>query len=316
MINIITAKEIYIVASTLPLIYFKKYNKIFLKKNSFLILLRDRHVFKAYKNFFKKNIPIYTLSKNIIYMFFLFLFFKLLKKKIFFFHECCWVSLDIIIKILNIKSFFVPIVSMKSFKVAKDLKFNYFKNFFYYFLYKLKSYLFFYYYKDLIHKKSFFLTLKKYPQCVQKINFSYNFNKIYNNNAIFLLSKEICSDNEQFIIINKINNILIKNGIITYYKDHVNPSSRLNFQINNCIKIDPQISFESLNMDFGYIFGVASTPMAFYGKNAISYINLLKSYNCKEKNLRLLHLVNIYLGKKIIFLKSLRQIPSLIKTIQ
>jgi hypothetical protein len=301
----------YFVASTLPIKYIVENNN----NKKTLIIIKNKNIYEAYKYIvkFKNNIKLHLLSDillfRVLYLLNLIFICKIKKKKFYFFHECCWPDLDLIINILNPKCYFVPIVTMNGFtKIRKINFYRYkfkikFKLFIYFFFKKLFNI----YFRETNNSFHLYLSFKRYPKNVKKIFILFKFKKNVPNKILLLVGKEFCDDKEIILIYKKIIHLLKKKFNI-FYKDHPNVSARLNYNFKNINKIKPNIPFELLNLKFKYIIGCGSTPLSYFGDKSYSVLKLLKSYNSKQFIKRVAHIKSIYKGKEVNFLNSIEDI--------
>jgi hypothetical protein len=308
--------KVFFVASTLPLKYIiQNYDK------NILILIKNHEIYKAYEFLKKekKNIELKLLSRSFILrffnIFFLIIYYKLKNIKFTFFHECCWPEFDIIIKIFNPKSFYIPIVKINhkkfnnkseqiGYKSILKLKIL---NFFFYNLFTI------YYHKEKNY--TFFFSLKKYPPkvIVKKFKVINKKHRIKNKKILFIVSREPCDNSETVEIYKKISDMFKIRGYKSYYKDHPNKNARLNVKFLEMCKINPNKPFELIENNFDYLVGSGSTPLSYKGSRSISIIRLIKSYKKITAKLRMEHLKSNYDGKKINFPFKIRDIIKIIK---
>lgn len=311
--------RVFFVASTLPLKYILENNQN--KKN--LIIVKNHEICKSYQFLKKekKNIELKLLPNNFILrllnVFFFIIYYKYKNISFTFFHECCWPEFDIIIKILNPRSFYIPIVTMKGFKrfnkeirdinFKKMLKLKFFKFFF--------NNLFTIYYRENKKNYTFYFSFKRYPHKVKVKKFKtiIKDNKIKNKKILFLVSREFCKNYEIVKLYKKLSNIFKASGYKSYYKDHPSKNARLNVKFVEMSKINPNVPFELIENDFDYLIGCGSTPLTYKGSRSISIIRLIKSYEEKKAKLRIEHLKSIYDGKKINFPVKITDIINIIK---
>ena len=310
--------KVFFVASTLPLKYILANNQ----NKKTLIIVKNHEIHKSYQFLEKekKNIELELLPKNFILrllnIFFLIIYYKLKNIKFIFFHECCWPEFDIIVKIFNPKSFYIPIVKMSGFNKFN----NKFEQVGYKTILKLKLFDFFFYNLFTIYyrkekKYTFYFSLKKYPYkvIVKKFKILIKNIKVKNKKILFVLSREFCDNSETVKIYKKISTIFKKKGYKTYFKDHPNENSRLNVNLSKITKINPNKPFELIENNFDYLVGCGSTPLSYKGSRSISIIRLIKSYKKREAKSRIDHMKSIYDGKKINFPVKIRDIINIIK---
>ena len=304
----------YFVASTLPIKFINENNN----NKKTLIIIKNKNIYEAYKYLikFKNNIKLKLLNKFFLFrvldLIYLILIYKIKSRKFYFFHECCWSELDLIINIFNPKCYFVPIVTMNGFTKIKKINFTRFNlkikiQLFVYFLFKN---LFNVYYRKVNNSFVLYFSLKKYPKNVKKILNSFKFDKNISNKILLLVNKEFCDNKEVINIYKKIIHLLKKKFNI-FYKDHPNTTARLNYSFKNINKIKPNIPFELLDLKFKYLIGCGSTPLSYFGDKSYSIIKLIKSYNGYQYKKRIAHIKSIYRGKEVNFLNKIEDIKKI-----
>ena len=134
MLNILQSNKdetIYFIASTLPLKYIKED-----KKKKKIIIACGSDLAQSCQSIFKNNkkYTILNISRNKIIQLFQLLFLLIIRNKkvseIKFFHETSVFIFDVFIIIFNIKSEFIPHVTLKSFVKTDELPINNIKTFF------------------------------------------------------------------------------------------------------------------------------------------------------------------------------------------
>ena len=309
--------KVFFVASTLPLKYLIQNND----NKNITILIKNHEIYKTYEFLKKekKNIELKLLSESFILrffnIFFLIIYYKLKNIKFTFFHECCWPEFDIIIKIFNPKSFYIPIVKICHQKFNNKFEQIGYKN-----ILKLKLLNFFFYnffttYYSRGDNFTFYFSLKKYPQnvIVKKFKVITNTHKIKKKKILFILSQEPCDNSEIVEIYKKISDKFKIRGYKSYYKDHPNRNGRLNVNFSEMKKINPNKPLELIENNFDYLVGCGSTPLSYKGSRSISIIRLIKSYKKITAKLRIKHLKSNHDGKKINFPVKIRDIIKIIK---
>ena len=115
------SNQIAFVASTLPLHWLSQN----IRNNGIReIVVASGELHNSYKILCNnhKELVLSVVPKNkaagILFVFNKVLFCKLTSSKIFFFHECCWVILDLVIKLLRPRGEYFPQVSMDSFELV------------------------------------------------------------------------------------------------------------------------------------------------------------------------------------------------------
>ena len=194
--------NVFFVASTLPLNFILENHQ----NKKTLIIIKNHEIYKPYQFLKKekKNIELKLLSKSFVFrllnIFFLFIYYKFKNLKFIFFHECCWLEFDILIKLINPTSNYVPIVSMKGFKKIARIKLGKnFKNFFRFLFFNIFfRNVFIIFYRNIRNDYTYYYSIKRYPQNVKIIKNSLNTKskRPISKKILLLVGKEFCDEKE------------------------------------------------------------------------------------------------------------------------
>jgi hypothetical protein len=215
------------------------------------------------------------------------------KAKIFVYHECCWIWLDICIWIIkphgiyrpqaNLQFMFRPVNSSKFF--YKHLPFIMATQ------YSVLRFLFRFGYAINDHKDGIIFApiIRKYPRSIitetcTEITPSSKGKDSIKGNRLLILSGSDCASSEEMISI--YTAIALKAMSMDYkvaIKDHPNQNSRLNFIFQESEIINPALPVEIMEDNYSLVVGTASAAMAIFGSRAISIANLLGSMSCEDK---------------------------------
>jgi hypothetical protein len=314
------------VASTVPVeILNKKINnwkifKIYVEGNSLL---------KSYNFLLKKfpKIKIIQLPENKIFNYFYLIFIifriKILKKKIYFFHECCCTAFDIIIGYLNPYCNFYPQGICKE---SKNIKLSILKkNKIYWFLLftgLIKNFVPCKIYYNFENKLKYYIVWirKIYPSNVKiflpKVSKIKKISKKKRNkdyNALILLGSEFFPNKKLIKCFNIILSILMKLKVKCYIKDHPNPSTRTGFYHTKAIVINPFLPVELLRDKFDFIFGFATNSMVHFSSKSISVAYLIKNISPLLRATRINYLKQLPNGNLVQFPRTFGQLKFLIK---
>jgi hypothetical protein len=301
------------VASTLPI---KIIDQQIKEWNIKIIILQGKSLFSSY--IFLKNkhpdIIIRYMPKKIsvafLYLLLSLAYYKLINKKIFFFHECCWPFFDLLIKILKNKAECYPQVELNSFLKIKSDEIYSSKLQIFLKIFRIENW-FDYYRAELDGGTGFFYVprMREYPLSIvrHQVNESYEIlksskmkNGLIEKKILFICGREIIEDDKVISVYKKIIEKAKEFGFQCYLKDHPNLKSRLNLRINDVNEIDPNKPVEFVEDIFAMVIGVASTGLLNFENKAISIIKLLHDNNkVEEINRRLTHLTSMPNGKGI-----------------
>lgn len=253
---------------------------------------------------------------------FIFILFKLLKsfflkKNIYFFHECCWFNFDFLIDYINVKAFFYPQVTLKSFEKVNNVKIqSKYQRYILYFSNSIKKFDQYKVIEDNNEGYYYVLSKKNYKKNVQVFSISDSLNfrikkSLYSfdtKNILILIGKETINDNILSNIYEKIIFNLTLNGYLVSIKNHPRDSSRLKINDQYVHKeYDADLPFELIQDSFKCIIGCASTSLINKSQPVFSIIN----FTGMESNLvklRINHLLEIAGSDFIIFPNSIEDL--------
>ena len=280
------------------------------------IVISDNSLRPSYEALIDQKIKIRVAPKNFfinfLFIFFKFMSAKLFNKKIYFFHECCWVVFDLLINLFNNDALFFPQVTMKSFinetydpknKVNIMIKlFRQKENFTIYKYTKGNNDGF-----NIIHsciKYNNNIIINK-TRTTNSLRYNHSkFIKTTQKKALLIIGTEPVSNT---VLIKKFNyfvTIFKRIGFEIDIKDHPNKAVRLNNE--NKIKgniLNPYIPVELIKDDYDVVIGCASTGLLKFGKRSYSIIDMLDMSD-QEKKMRKIHLLSLEGGNKINFLRN------------
>jgi hypothetical protein len=320
--------NIAFVASTLPIPLLK--NKL---KNWEIeeIVLSGKSLEKSFSYLINKSTTKISTTPSGRFNNFLFIFFKLLcisftKKKVYFFHECCWFNFDLILDFVNVQAEFFPQVSLKSFiKVETEEIHSRYQRYILK-LFKISDkFVQFKIIEDNNEGHYYVLSKKVYNNNVKyhTIEESYKLrkSKLDNNNnnnkeILILAGRETVSD---LIIANIYEEIIEKLSYLGYnvcVKNHPRVEARLNLNNKKIYKeFEAHIPFELIDDSFVCIIGCASTSLNNQLQPSISIIKFsgMQPDNIK---LRIDHLLELPNSDNIIFPESMDDMISIINNLK
>jgi hypothetical protein len=306
------------VASTLPI---HELNKNIKKWEINEIVVASEDLLNSYKFLIENfpNIKLKVLPESSVAKV-LFLSWRLFKIKInsnriYFFHECCWVLLDILISLIRPKGNFYPQVSMIGNPIQE--KKYLFKNL------KLRIFTFFWFNQMFNYHKfaegAPCFSLKKYPKSIEKytkLNRS-NLSRIQITKKILFIVDIEFRDNTIMIILQDLINLLVFHGYECQIKDHPRASERLNissqFPEFSSMKLDSNKPVELLNDDYLCAIGLASVSLLFFGRRAVSILNLTKELDTHLYSLRKNFLKDIPGGDDIRFIDTIDEVLNILQ---
>ena len=312
------SKNIAFVASTMPVHWLN--NNLDVSKID-EIIIASGELYKSYKflNNEYKNLRLSVLPTNLILKFF-FIFSKIIftkfsLKNIYFFHECCWVSLDLIIKLLKPKGFFYPQVTMNSFEILTDKKARPFK-----FFNLFNSFTEHIMILDVSNKKEIIYSCNSYPKSIKVYNVESRVSSAkrpsFSNQVLVLLGSHNCPNEELKKVFEKVVKLFFLNGFTCHIKDHTRADARLNFgdQLNQySVKIiNPSYPSELIKDDYAFVVGISSIALLFYEDRAISIINTIKSIPKEDCENSIQHLLSIPGGNLVNFIQEIQEIEKYI----
>ena len=312
------SKNIAFVASTLPVQWLNK-NLDVCKIDEIIVASAELYESYQFLNKDYKNLRLSVLPSNLILkVFFIFwkiIFTKFSLKYIYFFHECCWVSLDLIIKLIKPKGFFYPQVTMNSFEILTDKKASPFKffNLFNFFTEHIMI-------MDVSNKKEIIYSCHSYPKSIKVYNVEARISSAkipsFSNQVLVLLGSHNCPNEELKKVFEKVVKLFLLNGFTCHIKDHPRADARLNFgdQLKQySVKIiNPTHPAELIKDDYSFVIGISSTALLYYEDRAISIINTVKSIPKEIRENSIQHLLSLPGGNLVNFIEEIQEIEKYI----
>jgi hypothetical protein len=222
------------------------------------------------------------------------------KSLIYIYHECCWPWLDLLIKIIKPKGYYMPQVKIEYMYRPTESIFEFYKH-----LHLVRAscilvskFLFNYYqFKNDTGPGLMFLPVaKNYPKSIVAVNKSaIKPNKIYSidqKTMLIIGGTDLADTSELIDIYKKIIEIAIQMGYKVWFKDHPNTTASLKINFENAETIPTQIPLEIIDLQFSVVVGTASAAMIEYGSSAVSICKLIKSMNDEDRKLRLNYLLS------------------------
>jgi hypothetical protein len=302
-------KNIAFLASTMPIYLLNEKVKDW---NVEIVYLQGRGIYESSKIILNENptIKIKVLPRdrllNTIQIFLIVLFAKLFSRKIYIFHECCWIKLDLLIKLIKPNGEYFPHVTLNGLLDATSLDISE----------KVRSPLFrailvkfFSIKKEIMDGGSndkfvLLCAIREYPRSIIR-------NKIIkktllstsNNNlekkAIVFVGRELVCDEVLIDMYKQILSVLRMKSYRCSIKDHPREGASLNFYfVDADITLDKKMPSEMLNLsDYKVAIGLFSTALTSFDGLSISIVNLIQQYDQVQKGVRAKHLESLYPGK-------------------
>ena len=266
------------------------------------------------------NIEIKALP-NSWFKYFILLLYVFTSKQIVIFHECCWLALDLLLLLTNKNVDYYPQVSPASRKkvdlndLKQLLRIKYLMLNRWFDIYKTP--------RDNAPGQYYFsYAVKPMLRPVTSTHVANNFsvqNQSLNKpvQAVILCSTDVIPSDILRQEFEKIANRLLSAGIPVAIKDHPNPSSRLNLEIDGAKVLDPTLPFECTSPDdYSLFLGLASTTLHFcrpFGQ-VISIVHLLPNQYSALLEERLTHLTS--LGTTPLTPKDLSELDEIVRSSQ
>lgn len=240
---------------------------------------------------------------NFLELAWLLLIVKVLRKRLFFFHECSCPVFDILTRVFRPLGHYYPQVTLASFvlvspgevaltKVQKLIA-----------LLQMESW-FDYYRGDGDGNDGYFYVqaAKYYPATVVSHEIGESRAIIAaaqdqlpesptEKKIIILCARDISDDASLSNVYVKVIDVAISMGFACYLKDHPAKHARLNLQHVKVIEIDPALPLELIDTNFALVVGVASTALLHFSERSISILKLLPGIDDDARDRRMAHLV-------------------------
>lgn len=247
---------------------------------------------------------------------------KIKKRKIYFFHECCFPAFDVLVGIIKPNSVFCPQVKMDSFQVESIETLRSTAAYAALSLLGLKDKFVLYSADgDNNQKKWFALSRKDYPDSVVSLPIEDSIklrqiNKYGRKESsvkrFLIIGGTDIVDNASLIRCYKlIVDFMVASGFLGYYKDHPNPDFRLHLNDARVSMLDALMPIELIEYDFDLVFSYASTSLIAYGSKSVSVARLIEDHDVKIDQ-RIRHLDSLLGGDQIHYPRSISEIRELL----
>lgn len=302
------------VASALPAIFLKNnHESLGVKK----IVVKDSFLLRTFQVAAECEIvcaPKHSYLR-VSYLFLLLVWCIASKKKIYFFHECCWVEFDLLLKLLNPRGCYYPQVSLDSSVLVDAAKAD--DNKVIRFL-KITGLLRFFNVYDALpvnnKGRKYQVSLKSYPKKIsvhkvvarEPVAESWRMDSY--KKILFVVGVSFCDRSEALSVFRTAINCALKGGYRCYVKDHVNPNHRLELKHPRVVELDPSTPSEFITDDFNYIVGLGSTSLLAHGERSVSILNLVPSISEETISKCRLHFESIDRNCKIRFVKNVDEL--------
>jgi hypothetical protein len=280
------------------------------------------------KNISDPGLTVHLIKNNIfknIILFFLLIKVRLTEQKIYIFHECSWPILDILIWFVKPKGYFLPQVTMNSYKQIKS-KHNIHSS---KLLGKLAINLFLMKYFNIYAKRGdglsnkihYYLSIKSYPKTIDNKDVNYSRDIIIINQN----KKKYKSNGRQVIILadadlidakilcrlyNNVIDLCNNYNYVCYLKQHPLVANHLPITHPSIQEIDCSIPIELIEENYDIAIGTTSTGLINFSGKSISIIDLFDdpeaSNNAKN------HFYGISNNYNILFPNSYNELVSIL----
>ncbi|MBD1141578.1 hypothetical protein IDH31_00320 [Pelagibacterales bacterium SAG-MED32] len=316
--NIKKRRGFFFVGSTLPLKHIEADNQYDIKYVFTVGKTLKLSVREALRN--KSTIKVIPISLNIfiqtLQLTLLFLFKRLSGINLTFFHEISIFIFDLFVIIFNIKSTYIPQVTLNSFKKTKDLPKGNLKTIIINCFNLNKYFCSWQMPKGDNGGYSDVFAVHKYPSNIKKGKKKTYINKFSspkNMNCLLIVANDIGSMEHTKKIYRSISDHLIQSGHKLFIKDHPRQSARLSLSIKDSTSLSPYMPYEFIPEDFCILIGCASTALCNAPSNTkiISILNLMDC-NREDINLRKKHLESLNSLNPIVFIDHVDEIKQII----
>lgn len=243
---------------------------------------------------------------------------KIQRRRIYFFHECCFPVFDVLVGIIKPTCVYCPQVKMDSFQVESIETLRPTATYAVLSLLGLKEKFVLYSADgDNNQKKWFALSRKNYPENVASLPIEDSIklrqiNKYESKGSsvkrFLIIGGTDIVDNASLIKCYKlIVDFMVASGFLGYYKDHPNPGFRLDFDDARVSLLDASMPIELVKYDFDLVFGYASTSLISFGSRSVSVARLIK-YDDVKINQRIRHLTSLPGGDHIHYPRRISEI--------
>ena len=286
------------------------------------IIIASEDLVKSYQ-YLIDNYPYIRLTilpksrfKQVIILLWKLLKLKLTSGRVYFFHECCWVVLDILISLTKPNGDYFPQVTMSGNPIEDKIHlFDKVK-------YRVFTFLWFHRMFNvhrIITDNSNCFSLKKYPKTITKNNILPRSSLIKKNKEkkiLFIVDNSFHNDN-LMLVLKKLIKLLSNKGYKCQIKDHPRASEK--FSISNqflefsLLELDASKPIELIPDEFLCAIGLYSTALIFYGNRAISLLNFTKEENIDAFSLHKRHLIDMPGGDNVHFINNINEVLDILK---
>lgn len=321
-------KSIAFVASTMPARYVA--NEVAAGRISVLYASSER-LAVSYKTVLgsANDVKIVALPNNgfaqLFYIIKQLLKYSLKGRNIVFFHECCFMSLDIAIWICRPKGIFMPVSNLSTYnRLNGNGARSYFRStkhnpIFSWFLLKI-----FDVYKQVNdggYGTLYVPVIKRYPSSVKIDEVSARISRGPTDGVQISKSKSMLflvgTDSVDSVYLKKVYLSLMRRaqecGYKIHIKDHPNPEMRCNITFSGAKFLDPLIPAELMDDCYVFAVGVASASLVVYGERGISIIEMLREMASDVRKTRKGYIKSI--SENVNFVSSVDEFQMLCKQV-
>lgn len=246
------------------------------------------------------------------------------------FHECCWVTLDVVILLVQPKLSFFPHVSLAGFSRLPISRFPNLRWLIKHFGIAQSVLL-------LLWRDHFdFYDTASDGGCGREAVVALRYAKLKNIKlhtceeslrlipaagprtnpggriALIICAREPVSDNTQLNLYREACDRLVEAGYSIYIKDHPRNATRLNFSYPGAQVIPPHVPADLCDVSPRFAIGICSSALAFYGSCALSLVRLLSMSDADVQS-RTAHLQFLPGGTEVSFIRSWTEFAARIK---
>ena len=259
---------------------------------------------------------------------------KALRRRVIFFHECCWPVFDLLISVIRPAGLFWPQVTMNGLQTitAADLPKPVALG------YKVKQRLFTLFANRFVIYRApkdasadgynYLFAFRRYPDAIRAVPIDQRVSRASplpgtqprvacapadEYQVVLITSTEPVVDEYLRGIYRRLIGIAQAEGYKVFLKDH--PMHRLDVPCDSCVTIDPAMPVELVEQRFAFSIGVASTALFEIGDRKLSILNLLDTMPADVKRHRRDRLLSQpdRDAERIEFLSSLEDIQRILR---
>lgn len=239
-----------------------------------------------------------------------------------FFHECCLPVLDLLVKAVRPRGYYLPQVSMSSWQ---EIDFSQFPSGRTAALVRRLGVAdcFRYYRSAPVGGKQseHVLSIKAYPDSIVSKSLAYSRDAVARcrscagglaSNILFITGKSAVADERQQALYVALMGAAHARGYVCHVKDHPNPVYRLNLQVEGAVVIDPQLPAELLETDYHLVVGVSSSALLNFDGRSVSLLNLLEDMPEEARRGSIQHFEAAAPGNRIKYIHSIDEFVALL----